>query len=71
MAGGQQFTQWVTAGDGYLCSDEPVVDFGLGDLQDIKQLEVSWPSGATQTFDEVEVGHRYLIVEGESDPHLR
>jgi hypothetical protein len=71
MAGGQQFTQWVTAGDGYLCSDEPMVDIGLGDLRELDKVEVSWPTGKTQVFEGLEIGHRYLVVEGESNAYAR
>jgi tetratricopeptide (TPR) repeat protein len=71
MAGGQQFTQWVTAGDGYLCSDEPMVDIGLGDLRELDKVEVSWPTGKTQVFEGLEIGHRYLVVEGESNASAR
>ncbi len=31
----EQFTQWVTAGDGYFCNDEAVLDFGLGKGKEI------------------------------------
>ena len=71
MKGGQSFTQWVTAGDGYLCSDEPVVDFGLGELQELERVEVYWPSGRSQTFQDLNVGHRYLLIEGQPDVFQR
>jgi hypothetical protein len=71
MAGGQQWTQWVTAGDGYLCSDEPIIDFGLGELRDLDRVEVTWPSGQAQVFEELEVGHRYLLIEGDPDGYRR
>ncbi len=68
---GQQFTQWVTAGDGYLCADEPVIDFGLGEVHDLDKIEVRWPSGQMQVFRDLEFANRYLVVEGEPSVHLR
>ncbi len=67
-AGGESFTQWVTAGDGYLCTDEPVMDFGLGQQENVERVEVFWPSGVTQTLAGASPGHRYLIIE--NDPEL-
>ncbi|MCH1439503.1 MAG: CRTAC1 family protein, partial [Rubripirellula sp.] len=33
--GGQLFTDWMVAGDGYLSSDEAVLDFGIGDARGV------------------------------------
>ena len=57
---------WVTAGDGYLCTDEAVLDFGLADCHVIDEIQVQWPSGVTQTFRDVATGRRYLVVENDS-----
>lgn len=65
-AGGQQRTAWVTAGDGYLCSDESMVEFGLGRDAKVTRIEVHWPSGQQQSFDGRAPG-RYLIVEGQAE----
>ena len=70
-AGGEQFVQWVTAGDGYLCSDESVVDFGLGAHRGLESVQIHWPHGETQVFHNLELGHRYLIVEGELKAYRR
>ena len=72
---GQLFTDWVVAGDGYLSSDEAVLDFGIGDVTGVGTLEVHWPSGLKQQFEGVEPGNRYVIIEGNPeiwcrvDPH--
>ncbi|MGI9471802.1 MAG: FG-GAP-like repeat-containing protein [Rubripirellula sp.] len=70
MEDGRQFTQWITAGDGYLCSDEPVIDFGLGEGGNVKSLELDWPHGEKQVFDNLLAEHRYLIVEGNPEPYM-
>ena len=78
-----EYVQWVTAGDGYLCSDEPMLTFGfettnsigantpIGKAEPVGKIEVHWPSGLRQTFQAVASGHRYLIVEGDPEAHVR
>ncbi|TWT83057.1 ASPIC and UnbV [Planctomycetes bacterium CA13] len=62
-------TQWVTGGDGLLCTNEAVVEFGLGNASEatgtIDRLKVHWPSGLQQIFTAPKVNCRYLIVEGQ------
>ena len=65
--GGQRFTHWVTAGDGYFCSDEPVLDFGLGIGNDVARVDVFWPGGERQAFENLQSGHRYLMIQGEQE----
>lgn len=69
-AAGQQ-TQWITAGDGYFCSDEAVLDFGLGLVDQIESVEIHWPSGEVQSIKSAQVDRRYLVVEGDAEPHQR
>ena len=59
------FDQWVTAGDGYLCSDEPILDFGLGKALQIESVKVFWPRKPMQEFIAPQMGQRYLVVEQE------
>lgn len=68
---GESFTHWVTAGDGYAGTDEPVLDFGLGPGRDVAQVEVFWPDGQKQTFEGLQTGSRYLVVEGEAEAFRR
>lgn len=69
--GQTQQSEWVVAGDGYLSSDEPYLDFAFAEDQPIGQFVVRWPSGAHQTFRNVQRNHRYLVVEGDPEMHLR
>ena len=66
-----EYRQWVTAGDGYLCSDESVVDFGLNDAKSIEQVTVHRPGGFEQLFHDVAIGRRYLVTEGDDNLHQR
>ena len=63
QAGDQQWTGWQIAGDGYMCTNEPIVHFGLGDAKRIDRLTIEWPSGNTQVVDNISVNTRYLIIE--------
>lgn len=63
------FAQWVTAGDGYLCSDESIIDLGLGVATQIKRLEVNWPSGERQIFENIDVNQRYLLIQNQDQPY--
>lgn len=65
-AGERNWVSWTTSGEGYFSSNEAVVDFGVGATTMIDRIEVSWPSGETQTFHALDVGRRYLLVEGNS-----
>jgi hypothetical protein len=66
-SGGESFNQWVTAGDGYLCSDEPVLDIGLGISTSPVRVDVHWPGGGQQSFSDLLPGRRYLLVEGDAE----
>ena len=59
------FAQWVTSGDGYLCSDEQAIDFGLGTGAEIQRIVVDWPSGERQIFPSSAVNRRYLLIENQ------
>ena len=60
-------TDFVVAGDGYLCSNESVLTFGLGESDRIDRLSIEWPSGVRQEFLDLEVDQRWLLVEGQDE----
>ncbi|QDT08377.1 FG-GAP-like repeat-containing protein [Planctomycetes bacterium K23_9] len=62
-AGDQSWTAWQVGGDGYMCTNEPIIHFGIGSSPTIETVQISWPSGKKQTFKNVAVNDRYLIVE--------
>jgi tetratricopeptide (TPR) repeat protein len=63
----QAFAAWVTAGDGYLATDESVIDVGLAQSPGIDRIEIRWPSGTMQVIQGVKPGQRYLVVENQED----
>jgi len=61
----QRWTAWVTGGDGFLCTNEPTVEIGVGDVQQLDELIVEWPSGETSSFAKVPVNSGLLAVENQ------
>lgn len=59
---GVQVRQLVLA-RGYMSTSEPVMHFGLGANATVSRLEVSWPSGHTQVFENLPADQRYVITE--------
>ena len=63
--GEQSWTGWVTGGDGFLCSNEQVVDIGISTHEQIDLIDVHWPSGKSQWFTGLAANCRYLVIEGD------
>lgn len=53
----------LMVGRGYLSSSEPVLHFGLGDVQRIERLTIDWPSGHQQVFTDLSVDRHYTVTE--------
>ena len=69
--GDQVWTLWAAGGDGLLCSNEQLLDFGVGDAETIDQLEITWPSGMKQEFAGMSASGHLLIVEGDEEAFVR
>jgi hypothetical protein len=57
-----------TLARGFMSTNEPLLHFGLGDASRIEGLEVRWPSGHVQTFENLPVNHQFTITEPDSTP---
>ena len=53
---------------GFMSTNEPLLHFGLGAAQRVQRLEVRWPSGHNQSFENLPVNHQYTITEPNSNP---
>lgn len=53
---------------GFKSSNEPVIHFGLGTESTVERLEVEWPSGRYQVFEQLAADRRYTITEPEQSP---
>jgi hypothetical protein len=56
----------VLAGEGYLSTQSHVLEVGLGDATKADAVTVHWPSGQTETFDDLEAGRVHTLVEAEN-----
>lgn len=55
----------VQSGGGFLSHNDSRVHFGLGDNTQVRRLEVRWPSGLVEVFENLEADQFLLIREGE------
>lgn len=60
-AGGRVLRRWVHGGSGFRSSNEPVVHFGLGDVDLIDRLIVRWPNGQDAEWTAVPVRQRLVL----------
>ena len=57
----------VRTGSSYLSQSEPAVTFGLGSNRPVASLEVTWPSGQVEQFQQVAPNQEVLLVEGSGE----
>jgi tetratricopeptide (TPR) repeat protein len=65
-AGGRTWSKQLVAGDGYMASNERLLQFGLGQAAAISSLRVLWPSGDTTTLRDLPIDATVELVEGTS-----
>lgn len=66
-AGGRIRTAQVTAGDGYMASNQKQLVFGLGAATSVERLVIRWPSGLVQQWIKVPNNARFCVVEGRNE----
>jgi hypothetical protein len=62
--GGRTLVRTVAAGTSYLASNDPRVLLGLGESSRVDRLEVRWPSGRSQTFEDLSSDAFLELAEG-------
>ena len=67
VAGGVSQIREIAGGGSYLSQSDLRANFGLGPATRADLVEVTWPSGAKQAFQDVEADRFWLIVEGSSE----
>ncbi len=67
-AGGVIQVNHVTTSNGFGCSSEPAVHFGLGPSTRVDSVEIAWPSGSRQTLRDVPSGAYLSVREILRDP---
>ena len=58
----------VSSDGGHRSTSMLDASFGLGDATTITSVEVTWPSGAHQSFTNIPADHFYQITEGHAQP---
>ena len=67
-AGGEAYVQEVSAGSG-LSTNSPWLTFGLGDHEGPVEIEVRWPSGLVEMFEDQAVRQTVTLTEGSGVAH--
>jgi enediyne biosynthesis protein E4 len=65
-AGGARQVREVRAAYSYLCSNDPRVNFGLGESARVDRLTVCWPGGKVDEFRNVPADRIFSAVEGQA-----
>ena len=60
------FVRQLSAGDGYMASNQRLLTFGLGEERHIDVLVIRWPSGLEQQFNDLSADRELLFIEGHS-----
>jgi len=60
-AGWRVQTRVIDGGSGYLCQMEPVAHFGLGRIDTVESVRITWPDGANRTMESPPCRHTVRI----------
>ena len=69
--GDESWVQEAHAGYSYLCSNDPRVLLGLGDVRTVDRLEVRWLSGTVQVLENIPANQEIVITEPHSEEYVR
>jgi hypothetical protein len=67
VSGGVSQIEEVRSGGSYLSQNDLRVHFGLGSATQVDRMEVRWPSGAIQIFQNLMCDRFYVAKEGEGN----
>jgi tetratricopeptide (TPR) repeat protein len=68
IKGQESWIATASVGDGYYGTNERVIHLGIGQHSGVDRIEIQWPSGKKQSFENVQADRRYGLVEG-SEPY--
>lgn len=57
-------TRKITASSGYNSQNSYAVHFGLGNANIIDELEITWPIGTVETFNNISINTIHALIEG-------
>ena len=62
-SGGSSFYRELLGGSSHLSQNQSLIHFGLGQIQEIDSLVISWPNGLYQTVIQPELNTRHHFIE--------
>ncbi len=62
-SGRERWIAPVSVGDGFYGTNERLVHVGLGRIDKVEWMEIVWPSGRTERFEDLDCDARYHVVE--------
>jgi hypothetical protein len=70
-AEGRRWVSGIYPGQGYLCSHDPRVHFGLGQAARVDAIEVRWPDGTREAFEGRSADQVVQVVKGKGTRVIR
>jgi enediyne biosynthesis protein E4 len=67
-ANGRRLFGWRSGGGSYQSASDPRLHFGLGAIDRIQSVEVTWPSGKVSRFNHLAADSGYLLRENDDRP---
>ncbi len=67
VVGTQRLLRTITSGFSYLSASDPTAHFGLGDVERIDRIEVTWPGGRRETFPPVALDQFVVLNKGNGE----
>jgi hypothetical protein len=63
--GGRNLSRLVQPSYSYLCSNDPRVHFGLGDVESVEEAVIAWPDGSEEAFSVGKVDREMTLRQGQ------
>src|SRR5258708_56842 len=67
IAGGISQIREIAGGGSYLSQSDLRASFGLGSGRHAEKVEIQWPSGASEVFENIEADKFYRVEEGKTE----
>lgn len=62
--GEKRIYRQLVSGDGYMCSNQKLLHFGLQQNELLRSVEVTWPSGLVETYGDLSPDSHWIAIEG-------
>jgi hypothetical protein len=70
-AGARRWVRWLNPGHSYLCSNDPRAHFGLGAVERVDAIDIDWPDGRRETFEERPADKAIVLSKGQGRPRSK